>query len=171
MFTEIEIKAIMHAVRAAWPKHGYNTHESFNDWLRKTHIKPALRPYLWGLIAARHPHRYMCYWDVATAREILQRKPGQLLAAQSAPCATNLAPEVIAEQIRHLLRLASRSRATVISGAILVVSTYSDGAASEQVTASLDVLNQCLPATAVATSTIIMVGAHEFQSLCLWISE
>lgn len=170
-FTEIDIKTILHVVRAAWPDDGYKTHEIFDHWLSKTNINPALRPYLWGLIAARHPHRYMCCWDVATVSEILQGKSGQLLAAQSAPCAANLAPGVIAEQIRDLLRSASRSRTTVISGAILVVSTYSDEAAAEQLTASLEVLNQCLPATAVVTSTIVMVGAHEPQSVCLWISE
>ena len=170
-FAEIDIKVIRHAVHTMWPAGGFKTRERFNDWLSKTHVNSALQPYLWGLIAAWSPHRYMCYWDVGNVWDILQRKRGQLLEARSEPSETNISPEAITEQIRCLLRLATRSRAMVIFGAIVVVSTYSDRAASEQLTACFEVLEKYLPATALATSTVVVIGARESQSVCLWLSE
>lgn len=47
-FTEIDIKVIHRSVHATWPADGFKTHESFDEWLRKTHINQALQPYLWG---------------------------------------------------------------------------------------------------------------------------
>ena len=170
-FTEIDIKVIHRSVHATWPADGFKTHESFDEWLRKTHINQALQPYLWGLIAAWCPHRYMCYWDVGNVWDILQRKRGQLVAARSEPSETNLSPEAIAEQLRGLLRLANRSQDTPIFGAIVVVSTCSDKAACGQLNVCFEVVEKYLPATAIATCTVVIVGAHEPQSVCLWISE
>lgn len=170
-FTEIDIKAIKHSVETSWPADGFKTRESFDDWLRKAHINLALRPFLWGLIAARHPDRYMCCWDIASVWEILQRERGQVVEARSVPSASNLSPDTIAEQIRQLLRLANRSRAIVIASAIVVVSTCNDLAAYEQITACTEVLQKYLPSTALLRSTVVIVGAREPQNVCLWISE
>lgn len=170
-FSEIDVKSIRHAVHTTWPTGGFSTRESFDDWLRKTHINPALQPYLWALIAAWSPHRYMCYWDLEDVWAILLHKRGQLMESRSDPCETNLSPEAVVEQLRGLLRLASRSQATVISGAIVVVSTCNDRVAYEQLTACLEALQKHLPATALFAGTVVMVGAHEPQSVCLWISE
>lgn len=77
-FCANDLKLIKETALTKWPDGGFPTRDVFEDWLRKTHINPTLKPYLWGLIGARHPNRFMCYWDLVDVFDCMQLRPGRI---------------------------------------------------------------------------------------------
>lgn len=169
-FSANDLKVIKETAFTKWPDGGFPTRDIFEDWLRKSHINHALKPYLWGLIGARYPNRFMCYWDLVDVFDCMQLRPGRIFEWCWEPGSKNPTPQMIVEATEAMLRQAKAEM--TISSLTCVLSTCDDSNALEQLWAYVDSVEKWgAHKVKMRIPTLMMVPRNEAAGLCLWLTK
>jgi hypothetical protein len=169
-FSANDLKVIKETAFTKWPENGFPNREAFENWLRKTHINLALKPYLWGLIGARYPNRFMCYWDLVDVFDCMQLRPGRIYERCWEPGSKNPTPQMIVEATESVLRQAKAEM--TISSLTCVLSTYDDSNALEQLWAYVDTVEKLVSNNVtMRIPTLIATELDEAPKHCLWVTK
>lgn len=169
-FCANDLKLIKETALTKWPDGGFPTRDVFEDWLRKTHINPTLKPYLWGLIGARHPNRFMCYWDLVDVFDCMQLRPGRIFEWCWEPGSKNPTPQMVAEATEAMLRQVKAEM--TVSSLTCVLSAYDDSNALEQLWAYVDTAEKLASqSSALRIPTLVTVGISETARLSIWMTQ
>ncbi len=169
-FSANDLKVIKETAFAKWPDDGFPTRDSFEGWLRKTHINSTLKPYLWGLIGARYPNRFMCNWYLVDVLDCMQLRSGRIFERRWEPGSKNQTPQMIVEATEEILRQAKAEM--TISSVTCVLSTYDDSNALEQLWAYVDTLENLVSEHAKARiPTLVLAPRDDSSRLCLWLNS
>lgn len=168
-FSASDLTEIKETAFARWPENGFPNREVFENWLRKTHINPTLKPYLWGLIGARHPNRFMCYWDLIDVFDCMQLRPGRIYEWCWDPGSKNPTPQMIVEATDAMLRQAKAEM--TISSITCVFTSYDESNALEQLRAYVDTVEKLVSNNVtMRIPTLITVPSTLAPDLCLWLT-
>lgn len=169
-FSADDLKVVKEIAFTKWPDDGFPTHDVFEDWLRKTHINPTLKPYLWGLIGARHPNRFMYYWDLADVFDCMQLRSGRIFEWRWEPVSKNPTPQMIVEATDEMLRQAKAEM--TISSLTCVLTSHDESNALGQLWAYTDNVEKLVSdAVTMRIPTLVMIQHSDAPALCLWLTK